>query len=240
MIFRDVLKDIENLRGKRLLCISAKAMPLEIIEVNAGESRILVRASNGAEQTRSFQELERVWDVLQEKTIIHVDSDALHGGGSMRNQPETIFANLPYIEYLIIDRKKHLFFTGKPTHALGTLKQMESIHAQQVISRFKRQSQMDVSPTILLVVNDLKAEIDQITRLVGIAPEALLGQPGVYKFYKLGVRALITDRTIIPVGTYIILRSNRADGEKLKLEMDGYEFFWPRKDLRVLIAAISQ
>jgi hypothetical protein len=235
MKFEDVLKNIESLSGKKLLCISPHAMPLEIIKVDWESKRVLVRAGNGAELSRSFQELEKVWNALQELPAVHVDSDALHGGGSMRNQPETIFANLPYIEFLTIERKKHLVWVSEETHALGTLRQMDPIQAQEVIVRRKKQCLLEAPPSAVLVTDDLKTEIDNIIQLTGITPDSIPGQQGLYKMYKMGCRTLMVNKTLLPKGTYIVLKCNHGIGDRLDFEVDGYQFFWPKQGARNLL-----
>jgi len=56
--------------------------------------------------------------------VIHVDA-LLRGSGSSRNQPETILASMPDVEYLMKDKKKHVVWVGENTHKLGTLKEQE-------------------------------------------------------------------------------------------------------------------
>jgi len=81
-------------------------------------------------------------------SAVHVD-EVLHGSGTSRNQPETILANLPYVEWLKLDNKKHIAFVGKNTHLYGTLKQMDSIPAsnlnQSTIAIQQKSSGLDIS-----------------------------------------------------------------------------------------------
>jgi len=235
MKFDDVLKDIAKFKGMKLLCISPHAMPLEVLEVNWDSKRVLVRASNGAETSRSFQELEKVWNALQEMPAVHVESDALHGGGSMRNQPETIYANLPYIEFLTIDRKKHLVLVDEETHALGTLRQMDPIQAQEVVVRRKKQSLLEAPPAVVHVTNNLKDEVDNIAQLTGISPDPIPGQQGLYKIYKMGSRVLLVSKPILPAGSYLVLKCNHGVGNRVDLDVDGYQFYWPQQGAKNLL-----
>jgi hypothetical protein len=236
MKYEDVLKDIEKLTGKKLLCISPHAMPLEIIKVDWNTKRVLVRATNGNEISRSFQELEKVWTALQELPAVHVDSDALNGGGSMRNQPETIFANLPYVEYVVIDRKKHLVLMPSETHAIGTLRKMDQIMAQDVVAKKKKQSLLEPPPSSVIVCRKLKECIDKITNLTGISAEPVCGNPYAYKMYKPGQRILFLNNSKVPEGVYMCVQKNNTTGISLEVQIDKYALFWPDQNICMLFA----
>jgi hypothetical protein len=238
MKFENVLKDISDLKGLKLLCISPYAMPLEITEVDWVSKRVVVKAANDIETSRSFLELEKVWNALQELPAVHVDSDALHGGGSMRNQPETIFANLPYIEYLTIDRKKHLVWKKEKSHALGTLRQMDPIQAQEIIKKRKKQSMIEAPPAVIYVTSNLKEDTDNIIQLTGVSPDPIPGQQGIYKMYKMGCRAVLLSRPVLPPGSYMVLKCNHEIGERIDLEIDGYQFFWPKQNTNNLLIVV--
>ncbi len=239
MRFDEVLKDIAKLVGKKLLCISSHAMPLEVVNMNWESKRVLVRASNGTETSRSFQELEKVWSALQVISAVHVESDALHGGGTMRNQPETIFANLPYIEYVSIERKKRLVWVAKETHALGTLRKMDPIQAQEIIIKIKKQSLIEDPPAVVYVTNNMKKDIDNIIELTGITPDPIPGQQGLYRMYKMGSRAILVNRTVLPEGIYLVFKCNHGIGDRIDLEIDGYHFFWPKQGARNLLVVTT-
>ena len=68
------------------------------------------------------------------RPAVHVD-EVLHGSGTSRNQPETILANLPYVEWVVINNKKHISYVGESTHPYGTLKKMEPIKAEETKKR---------------------------------------------------------------------------------------------------------
>lgn len=78
----------------------------------------------------------------------------LGGSGSSRNQPETILANLPYIEYTYIDRKKHLVLRDEPTHVIGTLKEVSLIEASRIIDEH-RERQITL-PSQIIVTSKLR------------------------------------------------------------------------------------
>ena len=76
--------------------------------------------------------MEKVWKELYYKPAANVEI-VFGGSGSSRNQVETIFASLPYVEWLYIHGKKSISYIGKDTHDYGTLKQMD----QESASRYE-------------------------------------------------------------------------------------------------------
>jgi len=102
--FQDVWNDITKLKGSTLQGITPR-VPITILDVtNAG---ITVLPVTGKPTFWAIEKFEVLWEALNTKPAIHVDSE-LHGGSSSRNQPETILKNLPYIKVVYIDRRKHL------------------------------------------------------------------------------------------------------------------------------------
>ena len=121
--FDDVIRDInESLLGKELQSISGRATPFKIVEVNVEKRNLYINMS-GKQKSRPFDELERIWQEMRSKPAVHVES-FLGGSGSSRNQPETILANLPYVEWLPIEGKKHIAYVDEDTHEPGTIRQM--------------------------------------------------------------------------------------------------------------------
>ena len=72
---------------------------ITIIDIDDEHNNIILRTSQGAMKSRPIGELDRIWTELNRTPAVHVD-EVLNGSGSSRNQPETILANLPYIEWL--------------------------------------------------------------------------------------------------------------------------------------------
>lgn len=104
--------------------------------------------------------------------------EVLNGSGSSRNQPETIFANLPYIEWLKINNKKHISLVDKETHPYGTLKQMKNVDALTISSR------MNVGtltrPLVVVSTDNIVFETQQISKQFGVTPKGII--QGVYKY----------------------------------------------------------
>ena len=138
MKFEEIISDIKKLVGIKIRSIRAGA-DITLTEVDVRENRLELIDFFQNCRSRSLAELHRVWEQLCLHRAVHVDS-VLGGSGSSRNQPETILANLPDVEWLILNGRKHLSFVGKPTHALGDLKQMDSlaVHALRAASQVTR------------------------------------------------------------------------------------------------------
>lgn len=123
MDFNTLIDDIEKLAGKELQSI-VRGSEIVVDNVDRDAGSIVLHTVDGRPGRRSFAEIKKLWIELKKRKAVHVDS-ALGGSGSSRNQPETILANLPYIEWLKPDgRRKHIVYVGHDTHDAGELKEM--------------------------------------------------------------------------------------------------------------------
>lgn len=159
--FNDVAAVWRGLLGKRLPSIRPGA---EITIKEVGRDHVTVIGSRG-ERMRSFVELTRVYDALRQGEPIHVDS-VLGGSGSSRNQPETLFANLPNVEWLVLDRRKHLVLWPDPTHDPGTLLAVEPIAAQKLRDQ-KTSPKPHADRVELIIPTDDPASVDGALTAVG-------------------------------------------------------------------------
>lgn len=125
--FEEMLNDLEELKGMPLHSISGQATPFKIEEIDREDDRILLDV-NGVSKSRPLDELRRIWDVMCSLPAAHVDS-VLGGSGSSRSQPESILANLPYVEWLTVNGRKNIAYIGDDTHAKGTLQKMNDDRA---------------------------------------------------------------------------------------------------------------
>lgn len=179
MNFNDMLSVWAKLKGQTLRSIRRGA-DIRIVDVDHEHSRVIVEGKSG-KKSRSFPELERVWKALTQHKTVHVDS-VLGGSGSSRNQPETLFANLPFVEWLLIDQKKHLLLKDEATHAAGTLREVDSIAAALIrTGAVDRLAPSEVE--IVLPVSDIKAVSKVLRELTGV--EGQPESPGEY-VYQLG------------------------------------------------------
>ncbi|KZN28795.1 hypothetical protein N480_08500 [Pseudoalteromonas luteoviolacea S2607] len=159
MHFNDVLSDIEKLIGKQLQSINPSTAPIYLTKVDKKARRYYISSdSNKQGNARSFRELEDIWQDLLFKGFSNVDQ-ALYGSGSSRNQPETIFANLPYIEHFKYKKKKHLLLCNEKTHELGILKEVEGAEFRAL--RKKIDNYFELSNKEL--VNEQRDLLDSLT-----------------------------------------------------------------------------
>lgn len=133
--FTEVLADLTNLKGKELHSISGQATPFFIEEIDEDNGRIILSVQ-GKRKSRPLQELQNIWSEMIKRPAVHVES-FLSGSGSSRNQPETILANLPYVEWLNVDGKKNIAIVDNDTHEYGTIQKMNDEQEEIVVERVK-------------------------------------------------------------------------------------------------------
>lgn len=159
MNFTDVIADTHKLIGLELDSIRPGAK-ITITEVDEERGSLMLRTSSGQNRSRPIDELQKIWNEMMVNPAVHVEG-VLRGSGTSRNQPETILANLPYIEWLKIDNKKHIAYVGKNTHAFGTLRQMDPILTVEVISKM-RASKGDIKLSAAIVAKNVNQSIQEI------------------------------------------------------------------------------
>jgi hypothetical protein len=133
MHFEDVLNDIEKqLIGKQLEPINSKTLPLYVIRIDRDAKKYYIGSDSGdTGKSRLLSELQDIWQDLTRKGFSNVDQ-SLYGSGSSRNQPETVFANLPYIQHFKYKRKKHILLRGKSVHEAGVLDEVRGLEFRRL------------------------------------------------------------------------------------------------------------
>ena len=206
MNFSDVLADIEKLKNQKLRSIR-KGRDITIVDVDRTNNRLLLQTSKGTKKSRPLAELKMLWERLCASAAVHVDS-ALGGSGSSRNQPETILANLPYVEWLGYQGKKHIHLVGRETHGLGTLREMDSIEAEIVKKKLQQGIETNDLSTIIVVSNDIKQAASNLEDATGLKMESI--EPGVYKRDHSGSRIFIVAQAslqyAVETGTYAVIK----------------------------------
>lgn len=146
MQFNDVLTYLSQLVNIELQPINDANDPLVILNVDPASAQYTIdKTSSTKKITRTFKELQKIWEVLSQKGYVSVDQ-ALGGSGTSRHQPETILANLPFIEHFKYDRKKHLYLRKEYTHRrLGTLKELSLADSREIKKRIDRYRDFDIS-----------------------------------------------------------------------------------------------
>jgi hypothetical protein len=207
MNFEEIISDIDKLNGLRLNSIKIGA-EIKLLSVNRSDKRILLETVNGKKRTRPFSEFQKIWERLQEEIAVHVEK-VLDGSGSSRNQPETIFANLPYIEWFKFEGKKHISYVGQNTHPMGTLKQMDEIKAEEVRSKLRKGSGTESATSIIIISDDIFIASEKMEFATGVKVEPIA--PGIYRQDKGPTTIFLVTQTVVPSdinpGTYLVINS---------------------------------
>jgi len=203
MTFDEVINDIEKMVGLELESIKPGAKII-LTGVDRTAKRIGLITSAGIEKTRPFSEIKKIWDKLCSSPAAHVDS-VLGGSGSSRNQPETIMANLPYIEWFFMDSKKHLALMKEPTHDYGMLFRMDEVAAIEI--KDKLLNAENTACEVVIVTEDIKVTAAAYEKVTGMPLKPV--SPGIYEQYKDKVRFIFVSKSNLndqlEAGTYTIL-----------------------------------
>lgn len=196
MDFNDLLHDIAKLEGLHLSSIRPGA-DIVVEKVDIEHGKVLVKNASGKLFSRSVIEFQKIWEGLNTEPAVRVE-EILRGSGSSRNQPETIMANLPYIEWLKITNKKHISYVGKSSHPYGTLKQMDGMSA----SKINIANDENEKYVIVVSTNDIVSETNAFTRASGLSPVAVA--EGQYKYFvdDLVIYYLNSSMVHLPCGIY--------------------------------------
>lgn len=234
MTFEQVLEDIKSLAGVWLRSIKPGS---EIVVEAVEEGHVLVRTKKGELKSRPIAELQAIWEALVSTSAIHVDS-VLSGSGSSRNQPETILANLAYIEFLRINGRKHLTL-GEPSHPSGSIKRASHERTSQIIAELKnRRLASSAIPTLIVVTSEMGKMAQRIEEILGSKSEAV--EAGVYSFVTGSNRILLISsgncRAKVADGTYALVIGRLPAGGGKPIEILGRRMYLHDDgDLRVII-----
>lgn len=174
MDWNQVLSFLRQMEGRLLHSISGRS-DIRVVEVD--DDYIRLKAVSGEVKSRLLAELRRVAERLTLNMPIHVDS-VLGGSGSSRNQPETLLANLPEVEWMRLEERKHLVWVGRKTHELGTLKRADPYTVKLAISTLADAKTIANQKQIsLLILTSHLSRASQFVSLVfqGAQPKPLEG-----------------------------------------------------------------
>lgn len=204
MEFSELLNDIAKLEGLHLSSIRPGA-DIVIKKIDMDQGKIVVQNSSGKIFNRSVIELQRIWDALITEPAVRVE-EVLRGSGSSRNQPETIFANLPYVEWLKITNKKHIAYVEKASHPYGTLKQMSSINASKTADAISYGD--NKSSTIIVTSSDrLTDDVNDFSRRIGKVPVAISEHEYKFDFKEYDLLFVDSSAKNIDIGVYVQLKT---------------------------------
>ncbi|MDR6884311.1 hypothetical protein [Bacillus sp. 3255] len=225
MKFDNVLSDLEKLVGLRLQSIKPGA-DVSLEEIDRKNLKVWLIASNGDRKSRPFSELEKIWLALCTEPAVHVEK-VLGGSGSSRNQPETLMANLPYIEWCYLaGKKKHLVLKSGATHHYGTLKKMDDIEALSLSERLKGKLAPD-SGMVVIVTDDISVVSSKLEHTTGVGLEA--NDNGIYQHLHSGLKILIVQQGIVgsllTSGTYAVINGKAIPQGALQIKIDGQVYY---------------
>jgi hypothetical protein len=234
MKFESVLSDIRLLVGKNLNSIKPGAN-IQLTAVDSDKGKILLTDASNKEKTRSIEELRRIWEALSTNEVVHVDS-VLGGSGSSRNQPETILANLPYIEWLILSNKKHLRLDTAKSRQLGTLGEMDPVAVHLLKEKLDLFSL--TYPSLIYAVPDTKSIAAFIENLTGVPPSPISN--GTYRFAQRSGEVWVTsEKEVLNAagsGVYVVVKPITAPPAAKEISIGGRNFFLLIRDgLKLLL-----
>lgn len=213
MKFEELLEEMNMLRGRELKALG-RAASVELLEINRGRNSVRLSVTGRGETSRSLDELRKLWRELNRLPAVHVDS-VLAGSGTSRNQPETLLANLPFVEYLFVDGRKHLALVSGRTHAPGTVRRMDGVAAELC-----KQALHEARPRRPRVVHAVEAAgpaAQELAQAFGCETEPQ-GDG-----YRLCLRDIDLDVVPVmpnlPIGTYLVLSDVAIAGEAVEVDV---------------------
>jgi hypothetical protein len=237
----ELLDDLEKLVGLTLPSIRPGA-EVHILVIDREAGRLTLRTSSGEVKSRPLSEITRIWQHLCDSAAVHVDS-VLAGSGSSRNQPETILANLPSVEWLMVGGTKHLSLADKSTHPYGTLKRMDSIRTQRVRERMSASQNHDgLVSRVVVASHDIGHDAKRMEAVTGLPFEPV--EPGVYRQLRDGVAIYLvaTDMqaSALKPGTYPVVAAAQAPSGCSRFRLENEELYVLRDNaIQVLISVPS-
>lgn len=228
MKFDNVVTDIDRLVGMNLNSIKPGAN-IRITSVDREQERVFLTDASHKNKSRPLDELRRIWKCLCTEHVVHVDT-LLSGSGSSRNQPETILANLPYVEWLTLSNKKHLRYVGYDSHPIGTLKQMDPVEVHQLKELVNKP--FLIFPNAIFAVENIKSYATWIESLTGIPSTAVSN--GVYRFSQPSGEVWITTSTDtnnnLNLGCYPVIKVLNSPIEATAVSIAGRSFYICRRE----------
>lgn len=222
MKLNQLLSQIEKLKGIWLSPLG-RARKIKVREVDRGAQRVVVEVEGSTKLgSRSFSEFEVLLEAMNSTPAVHVDS-ALGGSGTSRNQPETILANLPGIEYLRIDGRKHLARVSGISRPYGTTQEMDPINAAKLASLVDVSAQ--APPVGSLIVDSAHVALSKALSATLSCTSRSLSEDVI--LVGSGVRSLLvaSPRIGLPEGRFVVINSGggRVDAASVELAGSGYE-----------------
>lgn len=160
--FDDILSDITKLVGIQLQAINKSTGLLILVNVDVNKRKYYVKTPESSSLIpRGLNELEKIWKALQKNGFASVEQ-ALGGSNSNRHNPETIFANLPYIQFFYFNGKKHLILREKDIHPYGTISELSPSETKSIKKKIENFINLDVKKRYSLYEKNIINLYDQL------------------------------------------------------------------------------
>jgi len=194
MEWQQTYQRLRHMVGLKLHSISGKTD----ITLGSVDADVITVSAQSDDKNRPTEELRRIVSKMDLGQPIHVDS-VLFGSGSSRNQPETILANMPDVEWLNLNGRKHIVWVGKQTHDMGTLKEIEEFQATQIRARFRGRGPLTGRrPTTLIIRAKEPRKASELVAAVlqASSPEPIPGLQGYRVSHDSSEIVLLADASI--------------------------------------------
>ena len=196
MNFDDALEDIRGLIGLELTAINPKTGHIVIEKVDKEAGSYYVSLNGRKATSRPISQLELIWNSLNHSRVAYIEG-ILGGSGSSRHIPETVLANLPYVEHFKYKKKKHLFLSETATHELGEIKSLDASQLRKVKKKLDNLNKFDHYTFTLEMENALNL-------LKSSSKELRVKFPGEFKVTKLAkAQALLSDLLLTVSDTFL-------------------------------------
>ncbi|WP_202742153.1 DUF262 domain-containing protein [Acinetobacter calcoaceticus] len=165
MTFEQLLSDIRMMIGIELQAINPHTPSITLISLDTDANRYVVKSNDtGKELSRNIRELRSIFDELNKNRYCNVEQ-VLQGANTSRHHPETIFANLPYIQFFKFDKRKHLILIDNQAHKLGEIEELSLKDQRWVRNAITANKSFNISETafkISSIVKELDKEVENL------------------------------------------------------------------------------
>lgn len=178
MTFEQLLSDIRMMIGIELKAINPHTPSITLISLDSNTNKYIVKSNDtGKEFTRNIKELRYIYDELKKNRYCNVEQ-VLQGANTSRHHPETIFANLPYLQFFRFENRKHLIMVENQVHKLGEIKELALKDQKWVRSSIIANKSFNITETALkmsIIQNKLNREIENLhIKIPGILVETTI------------------------------------------------------------------
>jgi hypothetical protein len=137
MQLEDIVSHLECLIGKELSSLTTTTGSIVITKVDRGSKKYWIKAAGSNKSTpRTLRELDDILFELTRQGFGSVDQ-GLYDEGTTRDQPETIFAHLPNVQYFRFKKKIYLLLRDHPVHDLGVISTPQGAELRELRRRIE-------------------------------------------------------------------------------------------------------